>query len=270
MNKNCPICREKMSYFTSSQNLEILKCSNCGLGMTDKLPAQSSDYHRDDQYLKEEKLFRNIFTKRVNIIDELHAKGKVLEIGCSTGLLLSILKSKGWDVTGVELSLKAAKKAEERGVRVLVGDFSKLIIKDKFNVVILNHTLEHFGDPVSVLKKAGSLLEKEGLLYVDLPNFDSLSAKILKSSWPSLLPREHLWHFTLSSLQILLKGLGFKIIYTEMASGIWDYGRPIYGVFLSLMLLKKRFFNEVVTALPSLITSKLRMGSDLMVVAKKV
>lgn len=268
MNK-CLVCKNNTVLYIKKRGYQIFKCEYCGLGKTYGLKIQQGDYHRDSQYLEEEKLFKNIFEKRANIIDKLGFKGKILEVGCSTGLLLSILKNKGWDVMGVEVSKKSAKKAEERGIRVILDDFVKIKTNQKYDAVIFNHTLEHLENPIQVLKKAENLLNKGGLLYIDLPNFDSLTAKTLKANWPLLLPQEHLWHFTLKSLQILLQDLGFKIIYTERASGVFDYKHPIKGILISLMTFKKRFFTESLTLIPSFVTSKLNIGSDLMVIAKK-
>lgn len=249
--------------------MEIYKCPHCGLGVTTGVRAQLKDYHRDDTYIEEENLFRNIFLKRINILNNFKKAGRVLEIGCSTGLMLFLLQKKGWQVKGVEISPKAAEAAKKRGIEVMIEDFSKLEFKEKFDVVILNHTLEHLENPAEVIKKINNMLLPGGLLYIDVPNFGGLSANLLGKNWPLLLPNEHLWHFTEKSLRIVLKNLGFKIIFTEKASGVWDYDNPLWGIFLSLTTFKKRFFGEVLTAIPSWIVTKLGMGSDLMVIAKK-
>jgi len=50
------------------------------------------NYHRDKDYLANESLFRNIFLNRVNLISKFINKGKVLELGCSTGVMLKLFK----------------------------------------------------------------------------------------------------------------------------------------------------------------------------------
>lgn len=250
--------------------MEIFKCPHCGLGITEGLETQNGGYHRDETYIEEAKLFKNIFLKRINIICRFKKEGRVLEIGCSTGLFLSLLQNRGWQIHGVEISIKAAEEAQKRGVKVTIDDFMRVNIKEKFDAVILNHTLEHLENLAEVIKKINNLLFPGGLIFIDVPNFGGLSAKLLGTKWPLLLPNEHLWHFTDKSLEILLKKFGFKIIFVEKASGIWDYGNPFLGIWLSLINLKKRFFGEVLTAIPSWIVTKLGLGSDLMVIAKKI
>ncbi len=267
---NCIVCKNSLKLQGIKQGFNIYRCDNCGMGVTEDLKNEAGNYHRDEAYIGEKELFKNIFLKRVNIILKLSKPGKVLEVGCSTGLLLSLLKSKGWDVLGIEVSKKAAEVAWDRGIEVIVDTFEEANITTKFDLIIFNHTLEHLDDPINVLKKAKSKLSDGGLLYIDLPNFGGLSARVFNLNWPLLLPKEHRWHFTYKSLEILLDDLGFKIIFNNRSSGVWDYNNPFWGIILSFMTLKKRFINEVITSLPSWVISKLNLGSDLMIIAKKL
>lgn len=266
---NCPICKNPTKLFSKRNNFLIFKCLSCGFGLTKNLTEQEGDYHRDEEYIEEEKLFENIFLKRVKIIERFLKTGKVLEVGCSTGLMLSLLKKKGWEVQGIEISKKAASVAIKRGVKVSTIPFEKINEMGKFDLIVFNHTLEHLKDPISTLKKAKKLLKPKGLLYIDLPNFESLSAKVWKGRWNLLLPDEHLWHFTEKSFKKTFKDLDFKLIYIEKASGIWDFASPLSEITVSLFSFKKRFFKELISALPSLLISKFGLGSDLMIIARK-
>lgn len=269
MNK-CLICgSENIAMFTKVKEYVIKKCSNCGFGFTENTKLQDVLYHRDDEYIQEEELFKNIFQKRVDIITKLAKPGKVLEVGCSTGLLLSLLKSKGWDVMGVEPSKKAAEVAKGRGINTIVGIFENVKFTEKFDLIIFNHVLEHVENPELILEKCYKILSPKGVVLISLPNFDSLSAKIQQENWPLLLPNEHLWHFTPKALKMLLKNLNFGIIYEEESSGVWDYSNPLYGLWKSLASFKKRFFVEFITMLPDFIISKLKIGSGIIILARK-
>ncbi len=265
----CIICLSEVELFTSSKGFSIFKCKNCGFGFTKDLKLHASNYHRDDTYISEENLFRNIFEKRVNIISRFISQGKVLEVGCSTGLMLSLFKDKGWQVLGVEISKKSAEKALQLGIKVETKSFEDINFNEKFDLIIFNHTLEHLDDPKGVIKKAVSLLNKEGILYIDLPNFGGLSANLQKGNWPLLLPSEHLWHFTYLSLKKILKENNTKIVFNERASGLWDLNNPYKELLIAFLTLKKRFVIEIITAIPSFILTKFKVGSDLMVIAKK-
>lgn len=267
--KNCIICSSPTFLFTKKREHIIYKCVNCGFGYTDKLNKQSGGYHRDETYIIEENLFKNIFSRRVKEITKFIKTGKVLEIGCSTGLMLSLFKIKGFDVRGVELSRKAAEKAIEKGIDVKIAFFEKINFSEKFDLVVLNHTLEHMENPVDVLKKVKSILKPKGYVMIDLPNFDSPVAKILKSRWPHLLPDEHLWHFTPKVFTLLFKKMEIKILTIKKASGVWDFENPYKEIAQSFTGFKKRFISNVLTLIPSLVITKLNKGSDLLVIARK-
>ena len=269
LEKHCLICGYPAKKFTKKSGYLIFKCTNCGFGFTENLDSQKGDYHRDETYIIEERLFENIFLRRFEEITKYIRQGKVLEIGCSTGVMLSIFKKEGFEVEGVEVSNKAAEIAKGKGINVKVGFFEKVNFNEKFDLIIFNHTLEHLTDPIAAIKKAGRLLKPKGYIMIDLPNFDSPVAKILKSRWPHLLPDEHLWHFTPKSFSILFKKLDFKILTIKKASGIWDFGRPYQELYDSLIDLKKRFIKNFITSVPSFFMTKMNKGSDLLIIARK-
>lgn len=260
-----------MVFRGKSQGISIYGCPKCGLGKTDRSLVQESNYHRDQIYLEEENLFKNIFQKRVKIISSLKlTPGKALEIGCSTGLLLSLLREKGWDVQGIEISSQAAQAAGKRGIKVLTAPFEEADIKEKFDLIVVNHTLEHMADPNLVLQKIYQLLSPKGIILIGVPNFNSLSAQILGMKWPMLLPREHLWHFSQKALTTVLEKNGYQLIQVRSLSGIWDLENPFLEIWQALLGRKKRLFKEIITALADLLLSKINLGAGLIIVAEKV
>lgn len=194
---------------------KIVKCLKCGLVKTvGGENANYKRYHRNETYERLEEHFENLFVKRVSIIERFFSKpGKALEIGCSTGILLGLLRKRGWEVYGVEPS-GAAKIARKKGIEVIQQIFEKADIpQNSFDLIILNHTLEHMKDPLSVLKKVYRLLKNNGLVFIDGPNFGSLSAAFLGKNWPYILPEEHIFHFTRQTLSKLLEKSGFRVVF---------------------------------------------------------
>lgn len=269
--KKCLVCDGQIKIFCKRGGFLIYRCSKCGFGFTEGSETKAGEYHRDESYIGERKQFVNIFKRRIKLINK-HAKnpGKVLEIGSSTGALLSILKSEGWRVCGVEISPKAVRFAESDGIYTIQSTFEKANFqKNSFDAVVLNHTLEHLNSPKDVLKKVHSLLKKGGLILIDVPNFGSLSAGVLKCRWPYLLPEEHRWHFTFKALEQLLYGCSFTVLEKSMPSGIWDYGNPWLEVWQAFVGGKKRFFRDFITVIPSFSVTLFRVGTSLTVLARK-
>lgn len=271
--QSCLACGGKLNLLGEATDKQIFVCPKCGLGMTVGTfkKEQYHDYHRDATYIKAADQFRNIFRKRLDIISKLGAKGKVLEVGSSTGLFLSLLRERGWEVLGVEPSATSSSTARKKDLPILNTTFELANLKaNSFDVVIFNHVLEHMEDPKNALKKARTLLKKDGIIFIDVPNFASLSARMRKTGWRYLLPKEHRWHFTPTSLFLLLEQSGFAPVYWESFSGIWQYGSPYLELWQSFKELKKRFIWNVVSALPTWFLTKLKAGTGLTVVAQKV
>lgn len=257
MIKRCPICEHKL--LPSTPDVEV--CESCGLGLTTKTPSQNyKHYHRDSQYFENESLFRDIFLKRLQIIEKFKKTGKVLEIGSSTGVMLELFQKKGWEVMGIEPSKKACEIANKRGIKTLNTNFESAALNNIYDVVILNHVLEHLDNPKLILKKCFQVLSKGGLVFIDIPNFGSLASRLWKSKWKYRLLDEHNWHFTHKSLSKLLRITGFVEIHWEARSGIFDWGR---------LSLRRNLLFGLLTLIPDLIITKLKLGTSLTVIGHK-
>ncbi|MBI3397554.1 class I SAM-dependent methyltransferase [Candidatus Woesebacteria bacterium] len=215
-------------------------------------------------------MFRNIFMRRFKLINKYIRSGKVLDIGCSNGVFLEIFKERGWEVWGVEPS-KSAEVAEKHGIKVIKSDLENAKLPPHyFDVVILNHTLEHSDNPIKFLKIIKNLLTDEGLLFIDVPNFGSLSSRLLGKRWPYLLPNEHNFQFTKDSLTKIVRKNGYRVIHTESRSGLFEFANPMSEIFLSLIPPKKRFIKNILLFPYDLLSTILSMGDSMSVIANNV
>lgn len=228
-------------------------------------------YHRDKEYLDNESLFRNIFLKRYYLIRRfINKKGSVLDIGCTNGVFLDIFKEKGWKTLGIEPSVNG-KIAREKGHEIKEGYFESLkITKRHFDLVILNHTLEHMDSPTSVLKKVNNILKDDGVIFVDVPNFGGLGSKILGRRWPYLLPDEHKHQFTKQELEMLFKNCGFKVLHFESRSGLFEFASPMSELWQSLIHFKKRFFVDLLLLPYSALATLLNRGDSMSMIGRKI
>ena len=156
-------------------------------------------------------------------------KGKALDIGCATAFGLSLFKSHGWDVLGIDPSQKCVELSEEYyGVRVIKEFFDpELLQKEKpFDLIILCHVFEHLVNPDKVIKDLISLLSDQGIIYIEVPN-------LLKPYAPKCyFCFEHVNFFTPTSLTNIsgVNGLSVDSLY------VFDNGpeiSPFYPVIAS-------------------------------------
>jgi methionine biosynthesis protein MetW len=205
----------------------VVKCNNCGLIYTNPRPKQTiiSEYYPEvywDIKENEEVNFENKLKKVVHkSINKIYYQmkipsqysGKVLDIGCGDGKLLSNLKNTGWETYGVEISDLAVEFARKKyGLNIFEGVAEDAMFEDEFfDVIILSHVLEHLPDPKATLKEINRILKPNGLLIISIPNVNSFEAKHFKKYWTAWeLPR-HFYHFSNKTVETLLNKTGFNI-----------------------------------------------------------
>jgi len=116
----------------------------------------------------------------------------------------------GWEVYGVEVDERACAEAKKRGLDIFHGQLEEAgFPEDYFDLVRMNHILEHLPHPLRSLKEAKRVLREEGKLLIQVPNVESLSAHLFGERWYHLdLPR-HLFHFSPHTLRSLLEKASF-------------------------------------------------------------
>jgi ubiquinone/menaquinone biosynthesis C-methylase UbiE len=101
-----------------------------------------------------------------------------------------------------------------RGLKLYKGRFDTLSLSENsFDLITLVHTLEHLPDPVASLNKIHRLLKNNGLFFVVVPNFGSVTYKsILRNSSLFSIPGTHIWFFTKKTLTRACQRQGFSAI----------------------------------------------------------
>ena len=139
----------------------------------------------------------------------------VLEIGCGRGMLLSLLRSLGFDVYGIEPSKSAAQYCNLFDLPVRSCYFSSsLKHEEKIDIVVLSHVLEHVSDPRSFLRDVVTSINPRYILLVQA-NYQSLTAMLQGNDWHAWAPAQHYFHFSAEGLIKLVEPLGLRLIKNE-------------------------------------------------------
>jgi SAM-dependent methyltransferase len=119
---------------------------------------------------------------------------RALEVGCGAGQLLKALNQVGWQAEGVEWDEKAADIARRTsGQQVMVGDFQNADLPSAaYDLIVLNHVLEHLPDTVGCLRKIANILAPGGRAVLIYPNVESLGARVFRENWHAWEPPRHL------------------------------------------------------------------------------
>ena len=97
-----------------------------------------------------------------SIIRQLDGSKNVLEIGVGTGRISWPIQESGFDVTGIDISVRMLEKAREKGIRHLViGDARNLPFLDSsFDATLIVHVFHLIEDNRKVMQEAGRVTGK--------------------------------------------------------------------------------------------------------------
>jgi len=210
----------------------VVRCAGCGLMRTNPRPAPQSmlsyypaDYgpHQTGAAMVansvESASLPARFRRRLGKLIQYNTTrvpslppGRMLEIGAATGTFMEQMARCGWEVEGVEVSEAAAAKARERGLRVSTGSLeSSLPVSGSYDLVVGWMVLEHLHQPKQVLEKLRQLVRPNGWLAISVPNNASLEARLFRQYWYALQLPTHLFHFTPTTLRMLLSASGWQV-----------------------------------------------------------
>jgi len=115
--------------------------------------------------------------------------GHLLDIGCGAGSFLSLARTCGWTVVGLDPDPMAVSNAARQGLTVHEGGIEYFDGQTGlFDVITLNHVIEHVHEPFDVLKRCHALLKPGGQLWLETPNIDSFGHGIFRKNWRGLEP----------------------------------------------------------------------------------
>jgi SAM-dependent methyltransferase len=140
------------------------------------------------------------------VIESLDRRGRILEIGCGSGGVVRELKRLGFDARCADIGCW---HEELEGIVHTAGaDLSRrLPFEDgAFGAVIGFEVLEHVTNPFNAASELARVLEKEGSLYLTLPNFWNVRARLREGRCPP-----HISTLPWPTLKYALASFGFRV-----------------------------------------------------------
>ena len=194
--------------FNGVDSLEKYLCANCKLEFFYPfVPGDDEFYSKlgqeDWYYLHEDKTEFSYSVKYIQDGDS------VLDIGSGRGAFTKYI-DKNITYTGLDLSSKAIKYAQEENINVLEQTIESYANTNKeiHDVVVAFQVLEHIVSPVNFLSRFKNNLKDTSYIYIEVP--DVVAAHKGKNRQEFGL--EHFHVFSMSSLDIMINKAGFKTI----------------------------------------------------------
>lgn len=217
--------------------IQTMACRKCGFVLFSPRP-ERTDIDRKYAYLNTAAESREEFTRDLRsdharskeLLKEvrrhrLPASTKVLDFGGGKGRLLHAFLEAGYSCSIVEYRSDVMP-----GIDYLGDDIDRLAADQRFGLIVCSHVIEHLADPVTVLSALANRLEKDGVLYVEVP------AEIWISPPPKLDPVTHINFFTRESLFTAMQIAGLTVISCRYASFI----RPNEKIGLAIKVSARR------------------------------
>ena len=222
--------------------VDTVICRNCGLIMTNPCLDDSSNtsfYKKDYPYIyravdkPSEKAYSDARKDAESILEFIQKhtgmyEGSVLEIGCADGRNVVVFAENGYDVCGIDLSAEYVEFGKSKGLNLICEDAEAFERRGKkFDLIVLNHVLEHFTDLGRELSVIRRMLKKDGWMYVGAPGVKALSYGTYKGDFLLMLQNAHIFNFTKATLCRTMKKHGFDTVFcNEGIYGVFRNGEP--------------------------------------------
>lgn len=229
--EQCPVCGSKNSeFFLTRFGLDIYRCTDC----THRYLNPRVKYDEAMRLYADDKTASDIYSQPlqieideikyqygIDLIDQLNppSRNKIMDIGCGVGGFLKMADKNGWaQCVGVDVNERYASMYEEtKGVQFISANFESLDpekLGSDYDCISMWSVLEHLYDLHGILAVMKKMLKKDGLLFILVPNVESLATRLMREMSPTFAWK-HLAHFTPASLKQLMQMHSFKCEHFE-------------------------------------------------------
>jgi 2-polyprenyl-3-methyl-5-hydroxy-6-metoxy-1,4-benzoquinol methylase len=259
----CPVCgSDKIAAVFSAkdhtitkENFSVWHCNNCSLRFTQDVPDQqnSSRFYQSEEYISHSDTGKGIINKLYHLVRKTTLADKrrliekktslkngiILDVGSGTGAFLNEMKQNSWQVMGLEPDPKARMIASER-YNIALKQSTELynLNSESFDVITLWHVLEHVHDLHGYIIQLKRVLKPTGKIFIAVPNYTSPDADAYKEYWAAYDVPRHLYHFSPTAMDALMRKHGLKIIsykpmwydsfYVSLLSSKYKNGKPSF------------------------------------------
>lgn len=262
VNTKCPICNSTNGKTLSLNDRYGFAFNQiiCECGLVYANPRYDKDSYKDfytnhyynlygmldahEYFDQEEKQGKSIFDFIVHALPD-SKDIKILEVGSGAGGILSYFRNLGYkNLRGLEYDRKYIKFSREKGLNITFGNIFEISNEDKFDLIIYSHVFEHLLDLEKELNEIKKKLNKNGILYIEVPSI--LKLKDYYYDIGQFIQNAHTYNFTKNSLKNITGKHGFSVIkINDFVKGLFKLGESSKIIFDN-NVYNKILINEII------------------------
>jgi SAM-dependent methyltransferase len=242
--RSCPLCsadnraQSASPYSKSPWNLK--NCAKCGFVFLENPPdyaelEENFAWEKTSAAEEERRATERPFARRLSrgfrhfrqrvlkrdklltLLNEQLPRGKVLDIGCGGGGVLSRLPER-FEPHGIEISRALAAQADAlaqaRGGHVVQASAIvglTQLAPDSMDGALLSGFLEHETQPALLLRELRRVLRPGAPVIIKVPNYGCINRTVRGAKWCGFRHPDHVNYFTPASLIQLARDCGYRI-----------------------------------------------------------
>ena len=165
-----------------------------------------------------------LYESWLDALERERAPGRLLDVGCGTGLFLAVARRRGWEPFGIDDCSEATQYARDHfGLEVRDGEFADFAAEGRrFDAITMWDIIEHSRSPVELLRCARRCLESDAVVGISTPNQRSildvaagslyrLTGGRLTSPLEKFYVEQHFLYFTPATLEAALRRAGLEL-----------------------------------------------------------
>lgn len=140
-------------------------------------------------------------------------KGRALDFGCGSEKFLNEARSMGYETVGMDFSPQAIDLVLKHGHKGIIYSSDQAwneLEDNSFDVIRMNHVIEHLLYPADVMKNLLRKLKPGGAIHIATPNGMSMASKVFKKFFLGLDCPRHIVVYSPKSLKAILEEVGYK------------------------------------------------------------
>lgn len=277
---NCYLCKSEAHPFLVGRpdyeygiasRLSYERCTCCGLVFAKPMPSPHLIPSFYASYSTHAHAQTSLFAKlarRKTLRETARAIGRnkqlrILDYGCGNGIFINDLCQLGYvNAVGYDFDPEAVKSARVLGIDA-TNNWEDVV--GQFDVITLNHVIEHLPDPAQEIEKLAQLLRPGGLMIMRTPNNASLMSIICGEKWRGWETPRHLNILNNRALKILLDKSSLEIIRC------FDSKAMFFGIFHESLKrpLWKTKYGKIMRHVLALVAYPWGAGEESVAVARK-